>query len=317
MWIGKSIYNLGQKEEYLDYVDDKGSMRNLFYRIAQKEEEYNKDIADMSKEEVIDTLKSLGLKTRDYRGQVISLFRKYADWAKVFNKTNDNSVMQLITPASIGDNRAFKLEMIKSPEHMADIIERGTRDAQGENRRIIMQLVLSLLYEGMIVSEIVLLEKGSLNNNGVVSTQRGIYHLNDEISKLWEQCASIEEVEVVRRRQKTMVLVQNNFLIRNVRDVNEDETKPYLPQGIYTIVKKVNKTYSNYIKEKDLKLTPMNISVSGVYYKMLIREREGIVITPEITADNFKIPYSSQENKASVSSRFTNYIDWKVAFDHI
>ena len=79
-----SLYNEEIKKEYIDFESkNSDAIRRYFQRIYDKENEYKKDIYDMNREELLDTITSLNIRREESRSHFISLLRGYIIWAKL------------------------------------------------------------------------------------------------------------------------------------------------------------------------------------------------------------------------------------------
>jgi len=322
--MGTAMYNDKQKQEYINFeATNEGALKRYFVRIAPKEDEYSKDIIEMKLDEVLDSLKSLKIRREESRGHLLSLLRGYRNWAFTNGKTKNKDVIGVITPESIGTDDAVKENMIGSPEHLLLIFDDALDYEYYENKSKMSELLLRLLYEGMTLEEIQALKKTDISDNSVKTINGAEFVVSDDIIRLWKQCAQMDFYEKKNGRST----------FSNKKDVNE-YTKYDLVESVYlfrTIAS--SKSYPNTMMTLDSlrkiilavfsacekKTIPArNINYSGILYKLLLAERAGKTITPEIIAQYFRIPYNEQSNLPTMTRKWRiDYEDWKIAFGYM
>lgn len=323
-----SIYNEQQKQEYIEFesVNSK-TLTNYFKRIAAKEQEYGKDIADMNYEEAKDTITSLNIRREETRGQVISLFRGYVNWAQLNGKTNNSNILNMITAESIDSKDIIQNRMIRNPEQLQEILDNSLDYVNYENRAKRDSLLFWLLYSGLTVEEVKFLKKDSLNREDkiVTTTDGRKCSVYDTVLMLWDGCCKMTYIEKGNGQMKNSRarsnniseyikydLVDSDYLFRAVAWNNTNDKEPMSTATLLSIVAKV------FQDIEGVRISPTNIRNSGICYKLYLLEKDGVEITPEIVAEYFGIEYEDRPHLMLNTRRWRiDYEDWKLAFDYI
>ena len=320
------MYNEKQKQEYVDLEGtNEDHLKRYFVRIAPKEKEYAKDITEMSLPELKDTLMSLNIRRYDSRSALLSVLRGYVNWAILNKKTNNASVIDKLTPESIGTGEVVQENMIGSPEHLQELFDTALDYENYENKSAMSELLIRLLYEGMTLEEIQSLKKADLDFDGKkVQTVLGtVFHLNDDIAILWRKCSKITSYE--KKNSRAMLakntknveeyvnyeLIDNKYLFRTIVTNKND------PISMITL-DSLRKTLLAVFTAAERKTIPArNINYSGIFYKLLQLEKEGNVITQEVIAKHFRITYNEHSNLPALTRKWrVDYNDWKLAFGY-
>jgi len=321
------MYNEETKKEYIDFEKkNPEAMRRYFQRISEKENEYNKDIYDMTKEELTDTITSLNIRREVSQSHFISLMRGYITWAKLYGKTNNENHINNITPESISSHEAIKNQMLKNPEHLQEILDNYMDFVDYENRSKRDSLIFWLLYSGLELEEIQVLKKDDLNfESEIITTKDGKkINIDDKIVELWRHCSRMGYVEKKNTRaefafKKSNVseyikcnLEENNYLFRPT--VKNKSTSDVIPlttlRGIICNLFRDEDDNSN-----EIKLSPINIKNSGIFYRLSLLESSGVKITLEIIAEKFYIDYKNKLELPLKTRKWRiDYDDWKRAF---
>lgn len=318
------MYNSDQKEEYIKYESkNEQSLTNYFKRIFENEKEYGKDIADMDEDELKSTLISLNIRREESRNHMLSLMRGYINWAKFSNKTNNNSSINNITPDVISSDNAIITQMLKSPKQVEHIINNSIKEDyySQENRDSRDQLVLWLLYSGMTIEELQSLKKNDIDYvNKKVKTKDDIYQVNDKILALCEKCSNIKYLEKTGTKSKSGIinydLLDNEYLFRPI--AGQKLRDPMCKQTIFIAI--IQKIFNNYyeLTGEYIRVSPLNIKLSGIFYQLYEQEQMGTKITSEILAKYLKIEYSSKkELLIKIRKWKIDYDDWKLAFGYM
>jgi integrase len=300
-------------------------LRRYFLRLAAKEEEYQQDICVMQRRELADTLKSLNIRREETRGHLLSLLRGYIDWARLNGVENVQKVIHLITPESIISDDSVKTSMIKSPEHLKEILDDGLDYTNYENRSKVVTLLFRLLYQGIPLDEIRSLKKTDIDyNTGIIKiSDEKTYQIDTELAALWKECASITYIEkrngkADTAKSKTVMefikydLADNDYLFRKIAGSKADSNEPC---SLNTFRKMVAYAFAG----NEAKTIPArNINFSGLFYKLYQYEQSGNEITPEVLAGFFLVKYNNrQEMLANTRKWRIDYDDWKIAFGYM
>jgi len=320
------MFNEKQKQDYITFeAATDGSILRYFVRIASKETEYSKDLADMNLTQLVDTLKSLNIRREESRGHLLSLLRGYVNWCILNGKTTNTNVINQITPESIGSINAVVDNMIGGPKHLNQIFEDALDYENYENKSKMSELLLRLLHEGITLEEIQAFTKNDINyDNSEIKTVHGMtFKVSDEIACLWKECTNIDFYEKKNGRsqvsKKSNVkeytkydLVNNKYLFRtivsNKVNANDKITLDSLRKIILTVFTACEKKT----------IPARNINYSGIFYKLYLLEQEGKEITPELLIEYFRITYDEKSRLKNITRKWKiDFEDWKIAFGYL
>ena len=343
----RAMFNPTQKKEYIEYENkNEVPLTNYFARIYKGEIKYDKDISDMSKEELIDTLCMLNIRREETRNHLLSLLRGYIKWTKLMDKTDNDSPIDQLTGENIGRIDTLASQMIKSPEQIEEIlsivIDNGKSYQNQPNRASRDKLVFWLIYSGLRISDLMELQKtdidyenklvyckkvyDSVDNDGnkITRYKDKEYEVNDSILYLWREYVSVDCLEhsgVIEEYG----LVNNDFLFRAVESIRypyaeveaEHLTRDVQPYNSFSmILKKIFKIYSGITGEK-MDVKPDSLKCSGVFYRTYAKEKGGEKYSLEILAKNLGLEYNDEEDKMMMRKWDIDYHDWKVAFGYM
>ena len=310
----KFIYNLEQKQKYLDEITSENTKQQItgyFLRLGKKEEEYGKDIANMSLNELRDTLLSVGALDYTYRNHLVSLVRNYVKWTVWHDFAKNSKAIETITPRSIENVKLEREKMIKDAEQMENILFHGMRYESGENREIIAKLIMRLLYAGLTIEELQDLKKESRRANNIVTTEAGDYCIDDAASVLWDMCKDLTFIErASRKNDGTAVklnLEDSDFLFRPIASKKTNSSTSCSRAFFMETVIRVFQSYSSYMGQ-NINVSPQNINLSGLFYKMFELEKTGIAISEETVSQISREKYNNKLR--------TKYTDWRNIFGH-
>ena len=325
------LYNEEDKKEYIEFErKNSDAVRRYFQRIYEKENEYKKDIYDMNRDELFDTITSLNIRREESRSHLISLLRGYITWAKLYGKTKNESHINNITPESINSRETIKIQMLKNPGHLQEILDKSLNFIDYENRSKRDLLIFWLLYIGLELEEIQSLKKDSLNYESKIITVKSDKKIkaDDKIAELWEHCVKMEYLEKKNSRAMyasrkfnvseytRQYLAENNYLIRPVsrkKDTNDCIPMATLRASMYSVFQDDSDDGKNTFK-----ISPSNIRNSGIFYRLYMLESSGVEITPVVIAENFYIDYRNKSELLIKTRKWRiDYEDWKHAFDYV
>ena len=327
--IQSNLYNEKDKKEYIEFENkNPDALRRYFQRICEKENEYKKDIYEMSKEELMDTIISLNIRRSDSRSHFISLMRGYITWARLYEKIKTDSLpIDNITPEMISSHDIIKTQMLKNPEQLQEILNNNLDFIDYENRSKRDSLIFWLLYNGLDLEEIQILKKDNLNSkNKIITTKSGkTIEVDGKIFELWNYCSQMRYVEkknskaiYAARKFNTeeytkLELVENDYLFRpptRAKVTNDTIPLTSLRTCIYNLFQDESDDESS-----DIKISPSNIRNSGIFFKLYSLELNGTEITSKIIAKHFNIDYENTlELQLKTRKWRIDYDDWKNAF---
>lgn len=317
----REMYNSSQKEEYIAHeMINATTIRQYFLRISPIESLFEKDIADMNVEELKAALTSLNVRSLLGRRHLLNIMRGYVGWAIYNKKTANENKIDNIKPEDISSNYAVRTQMLKSPEQVENILNIvAEKDYDGEpNREIRDRLVYWLLYSGMNLEELNLLKKTDINfeTKTVVSpvNSEKVYEINDTIAELWKEFASIFYIEDARGR--TNELVDSDYLFRPLVRKNMENTRTFGVIQLGGITKNISKKYYEITGEY-IMISPMNIQISGNFYRLYLLEESGIDITADVIIKYIGITLEDHTQKIKMVYRYRkDYENWKEAFGY-
>ena len=319
------LYNYNAKLKYIKYENTNPQILiNYFTRVAKKEYEYDRDIAEMTAEELKETIASLKIRRSDTRAHIISALRGYASWARQNGRVRDTAAMDALDPDGF-DTREINLNhMVRSPEHLRGILGECLDYVNCPNTSVKYELYCWLLYAGLTIDEIRVLRKEAIDKERqviVTGVREYAYgHIEEPLVRLWEQCASMTHIEKKNNRYSAenaasreyikMELVDNENMFRPMARGNRNIHEEYMSMvSFMTLTKKILGSRENMISAN-------NIRISGLYYKLYRAEREGAELTNEVFAENFGIKYTDNLTLRNNTRRYRiDYDDWKRSFD--
>jgi integrase len=323
----RRMYNEPQKKEYIAYEKNNSvSLENYFKRIEKGEVVYDKDIADMNRDELIETLTALEIRREETRNHLLSLLRGYIKWAKLNDKTQNNSAIEKITGESIGRIDTVASKMIKSEEQLIEILNKainvdGKKGYYNQpNRADRDRLVFWLLWFGLRVKHLVGLSKTDIDydkklivfiDEDEVSHE---YKVNEDVVLLWKSYASAESLEGGWKGEYE--LLDNDYLFRATFNENQQDIDSQQFGSFSMILVKVFNLYSDLTGEK-IQVKPEGLRSSGAFYTTYIQEKSGEKYSMETLAKNLKMGYNTEKEKMMMRKWEVDYFDWKIAFGYM
>jgi len=321
------MYNEDQKLEYISFeATNSRTLTRYFNRIAPREEFYDKDIADMSEEELKESLLSLNIRSITSKGHLISLIRAYINWCIENKKTENKNVAYNIKPEDIDSKHAIKIQMLRSPEQIRYILNTVYNPDiyKYTNRAIQNKLVFWLIYCGLRITELSSLKKTDINYDKKIVinpvNRNAHYDINDEVVFLWERQTKQTYIEKGGVHNKNDVyyyeLIENDFLFRPIKGNNTDTERKYSVSLLASIIIVIFRDYYEQTSEK-LRISPENIRLSGAFYKLYLREINGEQITPDMMIVVLGLtPSSDSDLRLLTRKYFIDYEEWKSAFNY-
>ena len=310
------FYNEKQKKEYVIQEQQNAvSLRGYFRRVAEKEYEYQKDLAEMDEAELRDTFASLRIRRVETLSNMLSLMRGYVRWARFTKRISGSSPIDSIVPVSLVVEETVASQMVKSPEHFNEIVEKGVEAEIGyKNNRInLTRLVMWLLYSGLEIAQLRTLKKTDIDyeNKTVLGTP-----VFDKVVPLWDTCKVITSIEKhgTRAREGTIEykLLENDNMFRPIAGNKSDPHALLNGSHFHAIVSNVAKEYKN------IRLTALTIKNSGIFYRLLEQEKAGSEKLLVNIAKWYNIEYADDSELAVKTRKWRiDYEEWKIAFGHM
>ena len=319
------MFNKDLKKAYLTYDGSNiETLTNYFLRTALKEENYDKDLCEMNEPELLDTLLSLKIKKHSSRAHAISMFRGYISWAKLQRGDMSISAIDLINAVTIRQSNVLQFSMIGSPEE-ADNIMRATMKDNADalelrNRRD--KLVFLLIYAGLTMDELVMLKKTDIDVNRQVvlikdNTGNTLSEVpvSDEVCTLWKTVALTDHIDKHSSGGSyiyiTQALVDSAFLFRPIQGKAQSRKENLARSVLASVILNILIRYSEESGTQYL-MSPSNIRLSGVFYKLLELEQAGHVITTEVVEKINR----KQLKPSAAGMLLLDYKDWKIGFGY-
>jgi hypothetical protein len=256
----------------------------------------------------------------------------------LYGKTPNRSQIEDITAESIDVTDVIQNRMLKNPEQLKHVISRAIAHEMQPNRAARDSLIIWLLYLGMRIEELQNLTRFSMDDSGIIrtsveesakdggtTTTETEFQADDNIKHLWNQCKDMTYIEKMGKDGEGIweyPLCDNKYLFRQIlgkKAPPEDQQKCRLPLFSTTIIQMFKK-YAEATGKEGLMVPPLNIRLSGVYWKLFEEEQNGKEITHKVLAKALRIKYNHQDNidiYNKTKKWMTNYIDWKIAFGHM
>jgi site-specific recombinase XerC len=324
------MFNEERKQAYIEYEKvNHTALKNSFKRLSEGETACGKDIADMTKEELVETLKGLGIRREETRGQLLSLLRGYINWCILSGHTKNNPI-ETITAESLGDKELTARRMIRDKDQVFEILSASTdTERVGENsycnqpnRAARDRLVFWLLYAGLKIEDMMKLKKtDACFESKTVKCEGGkTYDVDENILSLWKQYADAKHIERTPRRADEAIikteLLGNDFLFRSVEGDLGKGREVQAPRAFSVSIQRI---FANYKEATgiELKVLPNDVITSGAFYRAYLAGKEEGGFSEKTLAKFLGIKYNDEkELKLKMRRWLIDYQDWKAAFSY-
>jgi hypothetical protein len=275
------MYNENQKLQFINSLneDEKGkeSYKILFKKLYNKaESDFDKDISEMNYDELKISIASLG--SRDIKSIAwnISRLKQYVDWCIINGKTNIlENHLALISASEIDNSYVFEREMLKSPEHLADVLDVVYPPVEELHFMNMYRIYFWLLYEGFTNEEAVILRRDEVNlEDNIIKTSNKTITPSPIFKYLLQ--ITVPSNQLMKRTKKEKLffdLCDSPYLLRLLKETNVLRAKQFGAK-ITTFNKKYKEETGQYIK-----LSPIRVYESGLFYRWYQLEKENISIS--------------------------------------
>lgn len=220
------MYNTEQKNSFMNTIVNDNSYKSyqrIFKVIESIEQRFDKDICDMSVDELMIVMDMKTGTRKSSTDQFICLLKGYVDWCIKNGKsvTSENNIEKIIV-TEIDKKSVFRSKYIKDPEELEEMIsvvfEQGAFYNDGVD--IPKELSIRLCYEGMEAEEIVNLKSTDIDfENNIIKSpiySEIEYLVSDHIMSLCQFCIEQKEVTYPTNngRVRTEKLCENNYVLK-------------------------------------------------------------------------------------------------------
>lgn len=312
-----SMYNEQQKLEYISQEKtNEKILTSRFKQFAQHEESHNKDLCEMSVDELKSVFAALNIVTPQTRLNTKSLISGYIDWCIQTKKTNKENALKLLSVNDIASPNAIKMKMLESPiqvEKVLNTIFSSEYCRDYPNKAILSKLIFWLFYSGVPEMDIQVLKKNSIiyDKKIIISpTQNNAiyYEVFDEVIPLWKAFVNIDEIEyeaVGKGFGRSNKLVNNDYLFRQFDNKKADDE--HIQAHVFRSY--LRRMFVNYQEETGIYLlvSATNMSLSSFFYRLYISGKTDKQIRKEIST-------LCDGNRNKASGMFRNFLEWRSCF---
>ncbi len=323
------MYNAEQKQSFLNTIDKDNSYksyRTAFNRTEKFEERFDKDVSDMSVEELKTLIDICGGTRFSGTNMFISLLKTYVDWCIQTGKTTSENNFDKIDRNDVNKTRIYLVRYLKDKtelEEMINVVFAHDFD-YNEDVDIQRELVVRLAYEGLHEQEVCVLKKQDVDfENKIIHSPVYpdiFYIVDDKILEMINFCINQETIHRVTKNgvEKVEKLCQNDYVLRKrsgaIRESASEETpntRPVVVKIINQFCVKYNDLTDSY---KDLSFAKMR--ESRIFHDIYNSGNEEAYIMNEIKTDiavrNPDIKVRALNDRLNELRK--NYYTWKEAF---
>lgn len=313
---GDSMYNQEIKERFLEEYDNvaakKRFLTGLFSNLESCEENAQKDIAEMNRDEVVDTIETLSAEISTVQ-QILSILRKYVSWCKsnmVFPKVSDDLLELTAKDFDFAD--ALEKSLFRNEFDFLTTLKSVREFNEGYPE----PPALCLAWLGLKTKEILALTDDDVDMEKqtiTVDNQVVVAGFPDAIAEVLQQyigCKVSERDHRTGWRQVIKDYSTGMFLKKMLPRGNKEFGKPYGYSQITAAVSKLNARLVEDGKPGRLKFD--NVWNSGRYYKLWETEQSGIDVTKPA---NRPIVEEILRSSKSYYNAIRMYKAYKKAFD--
>ena len=220
------MYNAEQKEQFLNTIVKDNSYRSYesaFNKSERYENLMEKDVADMTLQEVILLLDSIAGKSAQSIANCRSLLSNYVDWCirngkSIFTENNFSKFSYTL----IDKQQTFRTDYVGSEEELREMIKIAFPKNYDYNQEIyeMREAILWLTFYGLDCDEIRSLKKTDIDaENLIVKSplyENIIYKFDKDFIDMLERICEIKEIEyaVNGRSPRTEKLCDNEYVFR-------------------------------------------------------------------------------------------------------
>lgn len=297
-----------KKELYLETIESDSSKTfaaNVLKRVSEKIEPlFNKDLCELSADELIAGMSDMGYRTRRTVRNEMGAILKYLGWC---NKSGyyvpDFSNLQRVRADDIAIKRGMMTKLISSPAELREIINivKSKDDINTDS------VVLCLHWLGLTFEEICNLKSADVDliNNSIKNSHFGEIKIPDELIDIFKNYATTESVVCGKRE---FFADQTEYFLHRFVLPKALNGEKIVDQRILVIVNSFKKEYER-ITGKTLQISGSNMFMSGVCWRLLQRENNGEDVNDKV------ISYEARtETPADIAEYKKTYALFKEIF---
>jgi len=268
------MYNAKIKEEFLGTIVNDNSYRafiNVFNSTEEIENRFDKDICQMSVDELLAVLDLKSGTRHTTTMQFMSLLRIYVDWCINNGKVVGENNLEKISASDVDRTRVIRTKYIKSEEEFEEMCKVVYREGAFYNETVDKQkeLMVRLCFMGMDNDEIVNLKMEHIDHDKceiVSPLYSGItYTANKKIVELCDYC--YKQTEFAYKGGRVEKFCDNDFVIRARLSSlhNKEENTEADPMNPINVLRKVTEFFDTYYDETEIykKVTASKLRESG------------------------------------------------------
>lgn len=312
------MYNEQWKRKFINsFTNSAGSAttyERLFNRFESREKELDKDLACMSEEEIRVALNSVtGLSTASTTRSIVIL-RAYVSWCI---KNRMKCVSDVLLSLYPDTSERMTQKMYASPEALNDAMNTVFSPVEDKTVHNIYRCYMWLCYMGLSIREIELLKKSQVDfSRSTVEFGMYGYKIYMEAIQTFESCVKQKSFVSFHPRYPYKPVVKQRVLSELLLSRTDNSVS----------VPELNKLISAVKGADGLPHSHRNLYRSGVFHRMLMRERAGFPV--DFAEEAMKAIYDdrSDANDCGDKERLTritnqlrrvlekDYCVWKNAF---
>lgn len=304
------MYNPTLKQEYIaqTLTDHYAIMRaqKVFKSIASVETALEKDVAEMSPEE-IDLVKKC-FNTKSYLGMDAKCrdLRKYLMWSLENKKTSRKTLALTFWSRNYDVSDFCHVSMFGSPEDLAEFLSVSFSPPEDENPEILHMVSIWFMYAGIYPSEVYFVKKNQVDSFRMqITTKDRIFSIPTEAQKTLQIYENLKcyyytlkdgSGRVVQKRASEYYLV-------SLKDVAQQSSG----KNMGAILLKKSKYYAEVMQKKK-RVVSTDVYLSGWFWRTYQNELKTGVVDLDATRG------IEPENSHLATQYLKDYATWKDAF---
>ena len=275
------MYNELIKENFIKNINISDATANayrlLFIKISEYEQKFNKNIYEMTDDEVTETVNNItGMNIRGKKTQ-ICLIRRYVSWccdnhipgAHMIIKNDYNGIEKITT------------RTVRNPMHMDLYLNSVFRPVEERTIDNIYRMVLWMAYSGMPSRYVCNVDVDDISFDDMsISADGNNYPIYREALPVFKSC--VRDVSFVYKHplhdDMEIQRVVSTKVARGFRDITYESIKSIISRRIKEAVRN-GKT--------DIELSYYRATISGLFYRTYEKEMSGIKIDIEEESKNY------------------------------
>ncbi len=314
------MYNEENKTNFIKfYTESQHTSKvatRIFTAIAVHEEEFRKDVSEMTVEELQETLIPVtGLRSRS-KWMGIVILKEYMKWCAVqgFCKANDN-----ISKVNLLGLDKLRTQLVASPLHLQKSLDEILDPEEEKTMDNVQRCLLWLAYGGVEEEDILVLKHTDVNlQKMIVNVGKTEYPIYREALPAFHNTVTLLEFSYKHPLYSQVILrkrVEGDLLLRGVKAETDVKT------ARSSLSKKITSAYKSGQTSQQLSFT--RVKLSGIFHKEYELERAGVptdfskYVQPLPLGDNPTQDKVSKENRRQIvrsQEYLEDYQRWKLAF---